>query len=100
MNADNKKILTVKVERLVGAYDEESGEDADDDDNLIRGFLKRNLGNGDKEHDGEVDNDVEEDPAITLNWETAREVERMVDSGNEKRLQLASELEEESDVTL
>ena len=100
MNADNKKILTVKVERLVGAYDEESGEDADDDDNLIRGFLKRNLGNGDKEYDGEVDNDVEEDPAITLNRETAREVERMVDSGNEKRLQLASELEEESDVTL
>lgn len=100
MNADNKKILTVKVERLVGAYDEESGEDADDDDNLIRGFLKRNLGNGDKDHDSEVDNDVEEDPAITLNRETAREVERMVDSGNEKRLQLASELEEESDATL
>ncbi len=100
MNADDKKILTVKVERLVGAYDEGSGEDADDDDNPIRGFLKRNLGNGDKEHDSEVDNDVEEDPAITLNRETAREIERMVDSGNEKRLQLASELEEESDVTL
>ena len=93
MNADDKKILNVKVERLVGAYEEESAECTDDDDNPIRGFLKRNLGNDD-EDDGSTDNDVKEDPAITLNRETAREIERMVDSGNEKRLQLASELED------
>lgn len=92
MNADDKKILTVKVERLVGAYDERSGEDTDDDDNPIRGFLKRNLGNDD-ESDNDIENDVKEDPAIALNRETAREVERMVDSGNEKRLHLANELE-------
>ena len=98
MNADDKKILTVKVERLVGAFEEGSGEDTDDDDNSIRGFLKRNLGNDEEENDGEIDKDVKEDPAIALNRETAREVERMVDSGNEKRLQLASELECESDV--
>lgn len=91
MNADDKKILTVKVERLVGAYEEGSGEDTDDDENPIRGFLKRNLGNDDDENDG--DEDSKEDPAIALNRETAREVERMVDSGNEKRLQLANELE-------
>jgi len=93
MNADDKKILNVKVERLVGAYEEESAECTDDDDNPIRGFLKRNLGNDD-EDDGSTDNDVKEDPAITLNRETAREIERMVDLGNEKRLQLASELED------
>jgi len=97
MNADDKKILTVKVERLVGAFEEGSGEDTDDDDNSIRSFLKRNLGNDEEENDGEIDKDVKEDPAIALNRETAREVERMVDSGNEKRLQLASELECESD---
>lgn len=95
MNADDKKILTVKVERLVGAYDEGSGDDTDDDDNPIRGFLKRNLSDDDEENDGDIENDVKEDPAIALNRETAREVERMVDSGNEKRLQLATELEDE-----
>merc|ERR1711935_668228 len=104
MNADDKKILTVKVERLVGAFEEGSGEDTDDDDNSIRGFLKRNLGNDEEENDGEIDKDVKEDPAIALNRETAREVERMVDSGNEKRLQLATELEDkevpERDVNL
>jgi CBS domain containing-hemolysin-like protein len=103
MNADDKKILTVKVERLVGAYEEGSAEHSDDDDHPIRGFLKRNLGN-DEENDGDTENEDKEDPAITLNRETAREVERMVDSGNEKRLQLANELEgkkvPESDVNL
>ncbi len=98
MNADDKKILTVKVERLVGAFEEGSSEHADDDENPIRGFLKRNLGSDDDESDGENDNDIKEDPAIVLNRETAREVERMVDSGNEKRLQLASELDGESDL--
>jgi len=103
MNADDKKILTVKVERLVGAYEEGSAEHSDDDDHPIRGFLKRNLGN-DEENDGDTESEDKEDPAITLNRETAREVERMVDSGNEKRLQLANELEgkkvPESDVNL
>jgi CBS domain containing-hemolysin-like protein len=92
MNADDKKILSVKVERLVGAYE---NEPTDDDDNPIRGFLKRNLGND--EENGDIENDVKEDPAIALNRETAREVERMVDSGSEKRLQLASELEGKKD---
>ena len=101
MNADDKKILSVKVERLVGAYEDEP---TDEDDNPIRGFLKRNLGNDDEENDGDIENDLKEDPAIALNRETAREVERMVDSGSEKRLQLESELEgkkdSESDISL
>jgi len=101
MNADDKKILSVKVERLVGAYEDEP---TDEDDNPIRGFLKRNLGNDDEENDGDIENDMKEDPAIALNRETAREVERMVDSGREKRLELESELEgkkdSESDISL
>eukprot|EP00533_Pseudo-nitzschia_delicatissima_P011615 CAMPEP_0197284440 /NCGR_PEP_ID=MMETSP1432-20130617/25444_1 /TAXON_ID=44447 /ORGANISM="Pseudo-nitzschia delicatissima, Strain UNC1205" /LENGTH=612 /DNA_ID=CAMNT_0042751453 /DNA_START=378 /DNA_END=2216 /DNA_ORIENTATION=- len=98
MNADDKRILTVKVERLVGAFEEGSGEQADDDEKSIRGFLKRNLGNDDDGGDGENDNDNKEGLAIALNRETAREVERMVDSGNEKRLHLASELDSDSDL--
>lgn len=92
MNADDKKILTVKVDRLVGAY-EEGFEDAGDDDNPIRGFLKRNLGNDDEDTEKENENDEGENPAVALNRETAREVERMVDSGTKKRLQLANELD-------
>eukprot|EP00532_Pseudo-nitzschia_australis_P009311 CAMPEP_0168168812 /NCGR_PEP_ID=MMETSP0139_2-20121125/3304_1 /TAXON_ID=44445 /ORGANISM="Pseudo-nitzschia australis, Strain 10249 10 AB" /LENGTH=796 /DNA_ID=CAMNT_0008086189 /DNA_START=198 /DNA_END=2588 /DNA_ORIENTATION=+ len=93
MNADDKKILTVKVDRLVGAYEEELG-DTEEDDNPIRGLFKRNLGNDDEESDRDKENDDDEHPSIALNRETAREVQRMVDSGNEKRLQLASELDE------
>ena len=97
MNADNKRIVTVKVERLVGAFEEGSGEDDEDDNNSpIRDFLKRNLGNDDEETDNDNDNDTDEkkkeDAAIALNRETAREVERMVNSGNEKRIELESEL--------
>eukprot|EP00535_Pseudo-nitzschia_heimii_P006912 CAMPEP_0197190300 /NCGR_PEP_ID=MMETSP1423-20130617/21399_1 /TAXON_ID=476441 /ORGANISM="Pseudo-nitzschia heimii, Strain UNC1101" /LENGTH=620 /DNA_ID=CAMNT_0042642649 /DNA_START=269 /DNA_END=2131 /DNA_ORIENTATION=- len=92
INADDKKILTVKVERLVGSYEEGSGEDTDDDGNPIRDFLKRNLGSDDEEV-GDTENDVKEDPSVAINRQTARGIERMVDSGNEKRLQLASELE-------
>eukprot|EP00531_Pseudo-nitzschia_arenysensis_P009433 CAMPEP_0116139364 /NCGR_PEP_ID=MMETSP0329-20121206/13276_1 /TAXON_ID=697910 /ORGANISM="Pseudo-nitzschia arenysensis, Strain B593" /LENGTH=762 /DNA_ID=CAMNT_0003634409 /DNA_START=75 /DNA_END=2364 /DNA_ORIENTATION=+ len=98
MKADDKKILTVKVERLVGAFEGGSSEHTDDDENPIRGFLKRNLGSDDDESDGENEKDVKEDLAIALNRETAREVERMVDSGNEKRLQLASEPDGESEL--
>merc|ERR1711935_1043923 len=70
MNADDKKILTVKVERLVGAYEEGSSEHTDDEGNPIRDFLKRNLGNDDEENNGDIENDVKEDPAIALNRET------------------------------
>jgi len=104
MNADDKRILTVKVERLVGAYDEGSDEDSEDDDNPIRGFLKKTLGSDDDENDNDNESDEKEEAAIALNRETAREVERMVDSGNKKRLQLESEHDDkkvnESDIKL
>jgi CBS domain containing-hemolysin-like protein len=92
MNADDKKILQVKVDRLVGAFEEGSSEASEDDDNPIRGFLKRNLGNDDEENN-DNEND-EEDASIAQNRETAREVERMVSSGNEKRMLLETELKD------
>jgi len=93
MNADDKKILQVKVDRLVGAFEEGSREDNEDDDNPIRGFLKRNLGTDDEENNTNK-NDLE-DPSIAQNRETAREVERMIVSGNEKRILLESELRDD-----
>jgi hypothetical protein len=90
MFADDKKILQVKVERLVGAFGE-TEEDENANDNPLRNFLKRNLGgdesvdfsdtNGDAS-DSKVENELERTRA--LNHETAKEVERMVDSDKEK----------------
>merc|ERR1719491_2067731 len=91
MNADDKKILQVKVDRLVGAFEEGSREDNEDDDNPIRGFLKRNLGTDDEENNNNANKNDLEDPSIAQNRETAREVERMIVSGNEKRIFLESE---------
>mmetsp|Transcript_15730 Transcript_15730/g.28345 ORF Transcript_15730/g.28345 Transcript_15730/m.28345 type:complete len:390 (+) Transcript_15730:198-1367(+) len=99
MNADDKKILQVKVERLVGAFEEETDEDEELDDNPIRVFLKRNLGSN-PESEGEESSSISEsdiddqlEQSRVLNSETAREVERMVISGSEKRLRIESELE-------
>jgi len=91
MNADDKKILQVKVDRLVGAFEEGSREDNEDDDNPIRGFLKRNLGTDDEENNNNANKNDLEDPSIAQNRETAREVERMIVSGNERRIFLESE---------
>lgn len=94
LHADDKKILQVKVERLVGAFEDES-QDGEFDDNFLRGFLKRNLGN---ENNGEeiisesdIDDQLERNKA--RNTETAREIERMVVSGSEKQLRVMNELE-------
>eukprot|EP00529_Nitzschia_sp_RCC80_P010593 CAMPEP_0113455172 /NCGR_PEP_ID=MMETSP0014_2-20120614/8239_1 /TAXON_ID=2857 /ORGANISM="Nitzschia sp." /LENGTH=621 /DNA_ID=CAMNT_0000346595 /DNA_START=413 /DNA_END=2278 /DNA_ORIENTATION=+ /assembly_acc=CAM_ASM_000159 len=80
LSADDKKILQVKVERMIGAFDEEDEEV--DDDNPIRGFLKRTL-------EGEIE-DVEDavDEALErtkqVNRETAAEVEAMVEASTKK----------------
>jgi hypothetical protein len=99
MFADDKKILQLKVERLVGGFDDEEVENAND--NKLRSFLKRNLGgedevspdaNGDAS-DSEVENELERTRA--LNHETALEVERMVESDKEKMSLVNDALAEE-----
>jgi hypothetical protein len=86
MHADDKRILQVSVERLVGAFDD-SEDDDNSNDNPLRSFLKRNLG-GDEEEDSDVvsDSEVEDELERTreVNKETAREVERMVEAGQQK----------------
>ena len=91
MHADDKKILQVKVERLLGAASGETDHDGDSGGPL-RQFLKRNLGSEENEASGGVsDSDVEMelDRARAENDEAAREVERMVDSSS-KKLELVS----------
>ena len=96
MNADDKKILQVKVERLVGIFD---GESEVNENNPLRSFLKRNIGNEDDEDDdgrgdaldSEVDNELERFRAS--NRATAIEVERMIESGQNK-LSLLNEARE------
>jgi len=92
MNADDKKILQVKVDHLVGAFDEVSGEDTEEDDNPIRGFLKRN--HVVNEEDNDKENIDDKEAAIARNKQISRNVERMVSSGNEKRILVETELNE------
>jgi CBS domain containing-hemolysin-like protein len=94
LNADDKKILQVKVERLLGSFEDEA-VDEEFDENFLRGFLKRSVG---KEHD-ELESDADDHMERTKarNLETAREVERMVVSGSEKQIRLRHELENGTD---
>ena len=89
--ADDKKILQVKVERLVGAFEDESEED-EFNDNFLRGFLKRSL-DGDDSSASESDVDDQMERNKIKNMESAREVERLVLSANEKQVEVQSELE-------
>jgi len=99
MNADDKRVLAVKVERLIGAFDEE--EDEETENQLLRGFLKRKQeANEEEEDDGEdhldgefngshevTESDIDEElqREREANEDTAEQVDRMVESGGRKR---------------
>jgi CBS domain containing-hemolysin-like protein len=98
LNADDKKILQVKVDRLVGAFEEA----VEDDDNPIRGFLKRNLGNEDEDDMGLSDSEIDEvlEKTRSANRERAKEVEKIVNAGSQKRMivdALMNEMDGESE---
>jgi CBS domain containing-hemolysin-like protein len=81
LTADDKKILQVKVDRLIGHFDDE--EDDDDDNNPIRGFLRRRL----EEEEDDLDEDAVDEVlerTKRINRETAAEVERMVEASTQK----------------
>jgi CBS domain containing-hemolysin-like protein len=94
LNADDKKILQVKVERLLGSFEEDVA-DEEFEEFFLRGFLKRSKEND--EIGSEADIHEESARQKARNSETAREIERMVVSGNEKQMHLLHELENESD---
>jgi hypothetical protein len=100
LHADDKKILQVKVDRLVGAFDDES-EVQEENDNPLRSFLKRNLGGDDDGQansdmgsvsDSEVDDELERTRA--MNKETAQEVERMCDSEEQRMVIVEAEVKD------
>jgi hypothetical protein len=112
VTADVKKILSVKVERLVGGFDDIVG---DDDDHPLRSFLKRSLGgdSGNDDQNGLGENgvrwnvgkvgpessvvDVAFQRSRSSNIETAEEVERMVDSQQRKTALLDDAIAKQED---
>lgn len=97
LNADDKKILLVKVERLTGSIDETEEVAV----NPLKDVLKRKLSRKISDEDSDVEDDDDEDIATMnsideeveeelkdlakTNMAEAREVEKMVDSGERKR---------------
>jgi hypothetical protein len=98
IHADDKKILQVKVDRLVGAFDDKS--EIESDENSLRGFLKKNVGaDEDDEDDSNRDMDSEIDDQLEqtriANMEAAQDVERLVEGGQKKAALVGKALEKE-----
>ena len=101
LNADEKKILLVKVERLVGSFDEE--EEELESENPLKNLLKlkinkEGVSGGEAGSDDQVDIDeaaeVELQGIIATNAADAKEVERMVDA-SERKIELLAKAKEE-----
>lgn len=92
VNADDKRILQVKVERLTGAFDAEDDEIASAE-NPFKNMLNKKQGNKEEEMESELSLDIDAAEQVTLaaeavlvdNAEEARTIERMVESGERKR---------------
>lgn len=86
LQADDKKILQVKVDRLIGAFDDEPELDGENE-NILRGFLKNNI---DDEKDGNEVEDVESEVDLQLeqtraaNKDAAKEIEQIIEGGAKK----------------
>lgn len=97
LQADVKKILQVKVERLIGAFDDESEID-DENNNVLRGFLKSNLDDEDSFEDKESEVDDQLEQTRAANKEAAKEIEQMIEGGAKKADLVEKALQKESDV--
>lgn len=102
LNADEKKILLVKVERLIGSFDEDEDEDFENE-NPLKNLLKLKINKegvtgGEAGSDDQVDIDeaaeVELRGIIAANAADAKEVERMVDA-SERKIELLAKAREE-----
>ena len=96
MHADDKKVLQVRVERLIGAFDDET-EDTDADDNILRAVIKQTLG-GDEAESGDMDSEVDDqlEQVRASNTQTAKEVEKLVEEGQKKAALVDKALEKSS----
>ena len=101
LQSDDKKILQVKVDRLIGAFDGESEVDGDKSDNALRGFLKNNIGETKdvsevEDVESEVDNQLEQ--TREANRDAAREIEQIVEGGLKKADLVEKALQQENKV--
>lgn len=97
INAEDKRVLQVRVERLVGSFSDDSTEELDKDNNPMRGFLKRDQkeadkakekGDGDGDESQQIsDSDIEDEisRAVEANNNEAEKIERMVQQGEKKQ---------------
>jgi len=86
LNADDKKILLVKVERLTGSFEDEGGESRDNPlKDMLR--LKLNRESDPAISEADIDEEVEGEfkELVEANVAEAGEVEKMVESGERKR---------------
>jgi CBS domain containing-hemolysin-like protein len=94
LNADDKKILVVKVERLVGAL-EEPNDIENNNENPLKVMIKRNLhregstssNDDDQQFAFDIDEQVDDEfrELVEAHQQDAYEVERMVESSERKR---------------
>lgn len=96
LHADDKKVLQVRVERLIGAFDDET-EDIDSDDNILRGLIKQTLG-GDEAESGDMDSEIDDqlEQVRVSNREMAKDVEKLVEEGQKKAALVDRALEKSS----
>mmetsp|Transcript_27382 Transcript_27382/g.41448 ORF Transcript_27382/g.41448 Transcript_27382/m.41448 type:complete len:725 (+) Transcript_27382:150-2324(+) len=98
LNAEDKRVLQVRVERLVGSFADDSAEELDN--HPMRGFLKRDQREaGESENaDGESvqisDSDIENEisRAMEANTDEAEKIERMVMQQGDKKQALLEEI--------
>ena len=109
-NADDKRITNVKVERMVGVFDEDTEEE---EDNAVLGFLKRmgkddsssssNDGVDDSQNGEAANGDavgVDEHAAqvsMERSKEDAEQIEKMIEDGEKKKSYLREMAQKEKD---
>ncbi|CAJ1958656.1 unnamed protein product [Cylindrotheca closterium] len=83
LQADDKKILQIKVERLIGAFDDEDELD-DESKKMLRGFVKNKLEDEDDYEDMESEVDDQLEQTRAANKEAAKEIEQLIEGGAKK----------------
>jgi len=106
INADDKRITSVKVERMVGVFDEDGDQEGEGQDNAVLGFLKR-MGKDDSDDDDEKEDEptngdisVDEHAAqvsMERSKEDAEQTEKMIEDNGKKRTYLRETAQQQAE---
>ena len=105
-NADDKRITNVKVERMVGVFDEDSDEEGEVQDNAVLGFLKRmgkdDSGDDDDNEDEPTNGDISVDEhaaqvSMERSKEDAEQIEKMIEDAGKKRTYLRETAQQQAE---